>query len=142
MKYYDEYQKLLRYKYGYHSFLIIIVLSVINFNLTLFMDTQWAETKYLEFMLLLFFAAGYSIVMNVYKGSYFTRHQSVKMYSVFFLLGLVNLYLSSSPYSPLIKDGLITSNSIMFVNALIFISMPIAFLSRIVVEKRLNSDDD
>ncbi|PRY76202.1 hypothetical protein CLV38_13233 [Alkalibacterium olivapovliticus] len=39
MKYYDEYQKLLRYKYGYHSFLIIIVLSVINFNLTLFMES-------------------------------------------------------------------------------------------------------
>lgn len=143
---YDEYQKLMRYKYGYHSFMIILVLSIINFNLTVFMELQWAESKSLEFMLLIFLAIGYSIVMNIYKGAYFAKHQNSKMYTVFFfLLGIANIYLSSSPYSPLITDGLVTLNSIMLISGMLWISIPVAYLTRIFVEKRRaskESDED
>lgn len=143
---YDEYQKLMRYKYGYHSFMIILVLSIINFNLTVFMELQWAESKSLEFMLLIFLAIGYSIVMNIYKGAYFAKHQNSKMYAfIFFLLGIANIYLSSSPYSPLITDGLVTLNSIMLISGMLWISIPVAYLTRIFVEKRRaskESDED
>lgn len=142
MKNFDEYQRLMRYKYGYHSFLIILVLGVLNFNINLFIDIQWAETQPLEFMLLIFIAVGYSIVMNIYKGAYFTKHQNSKMYAIiFFLLGLVNIYLSSSPYSPLIIDGRLSSNSIMLVSGMLWISIPIAYLTRVIVEKRRESSD-
>ncbi|WP_368645392.1 hypothetical protein AB4027_11125 [Alkalibacterium putridalgicola] len=139
---FDEYQKLMRYKYGYHSFFIIVALSIINFNLELFYDIQWAETKSLEFMLFIFLAAGYSIVMNVYKGAYFTKKQNSNMYAVIFLfIGIANFYLSISPYSPLIIDGLLTSNIIKLVNGLIWTSLPVAYFTRQLVDKKRNEND-
>ncbi|OJF90777.1 hypothetical protein [Alkalibacterium sp. 20] len=140
---YDEYQKFMRYKYGYHSFAIILILTVLNFNLDLIFNLQWAETKSLEFMLLIFLAIGYSIVMNIYKGAYFSKKQNPKIYAViFFFLGLANIYLSFSPYSPLISDGLVTSNSMMLVSGLLWISIPVAYLTRIIVEKKRDEKDN
>lgn len=142
MDQFDEYQKFMRYKYGYHSFFIIVALSLINFNLELFYDIQWAETKSLEFILFVFLAVGYSIVMNVYKGAYFTKKQNSNLYAFIFLfIGLANFYLSTSPYSPLMIDGLITSNSIKLVNGLIWTSLSVAYFTRHLVDKRRDSKD-
>ncbi|WP_423190216.1 hypothetical protein ACO1PF_04930 [Alkalibacterium sp. f15] len=143
MNQFDEYQKFMRYKYGYHSFFIIVALSIINFNLELFYDIQWAETKSLEFILFIFLAVGYSIVMNVYKGAYFTKKQNSNVYAFIFLfIGLANFYLSTSPYSPLMIDGLLTSNNIMLVNGLIWTSIPSAYFTRILVEKRREREEN
>lgn len=142
MNQFDEYQKLMRYKYGYHSFFIIVALSIINFNLELFYDIQWAETKSLEYILFIFLAIGYSIVMNVYKGAYFTKKQNSHLYAFIFLfIGLANFYLSTSSYSPLIIDGLLTSNIIKLVNGLIWTSIPVAYFTRLLVEKRRNENN-
>ncbi|WP_423190218.1 hypothetical protein ACO1PF_04940 [Alkalibacterium sp. f15] len=142
MNQFDEYQKMMRYKYGYHSFFIIAVLSIVNFNLEVFFDIQWAETKSLEFILFIFLAVGYSIVMNVYKGAHFTKKQNSNVYAFFFLFtGLATIYLSASPYSPLMIDGLLTSNSIMLVSGLIWTSIPVAYFTRLLVDKRRNEND-
>ena len=142
MDQFDEYQKLMRYKYGYQSFFVTIVLSIVNFNLDLFFDIQWAETKSLEFMLIIFISIGYSIVMNVYKGAYFAKHQNpVRFTAVFFILGIANIIISSSPHSPLISDGLITLNSVVVVYGLIWTAVPLAYLTRMLVDKRRELKD-
>lgn len=134
---FDEYQRSLRHKYGYHSFLIIFVLGIINFNLHLFFDFQWGETQSLEFVLLLFFGVAYSIVMNIYNGAYFPKKQkALRLTLLFGFAGISNIYLSFSPHSPLIINGLLTTNSFMLVSGLVWLSIPSAYLTRILMEKK------
>lgn len=143
MDQFDEYQKLMRYKYGYHSFFIIVVLAIINLNLELFFDVQWAETKTLEFMLFIFIAIGYSIAMNTFTGAYFAKNQNPKRFAaVFSLLGIANVIISSSPHSPLISDGLLTSNSIILASGLMWTTIPLAYFAKFVVDKRRETEDE
>lgn len=139
---YDEYQKFIRYKYGHHAFLLVLVLVLINFWFSLFRDLQWAETKELEIILLIFVAVIYSVLMNIYHGAYFTRKQSPQLYSLlFFGSGLLNLYLALSPYRPLIVDGQITMNSIMVVNGIFLILIPAAYMTKVLVDIRREKDE-
>ncbi|GAB2318901.1 hypothetical protein IRB23SM22_11590 [Alkalibacterium sp. s-m-22] len=81
---FDEYQKLLRYKYGSQAFMILISLQFINFGLGLFTDFQWGETRETEYILLIFIPILYSLVMYIYHGAYFLKHQNGKLYSILF----------------------------------------------------------
>lgn len=139
---YDEYQKFIRYKYGHHSFLLVLILVFINSWLSLFRDIQWAETKELETMLLIFIAVIYSIVMNTYHGAYFNRKQSPKIYAfIFFILGIVNIYLALSPYTPLIVDRKVTLHSLTGVSAILWLSIPAAYLMRRFVDIKREKED-
>lgn len=139
---YDEYQKFMRYKHGHHAFILVLILVLINFWFTLFRDLQWAETKELETILLIFVAVIYSVVMNIYHGAYFNRKQSPQLYALlFFGLGLLNLYLAFSPYRPLIVDGQVTMNIIMVVNGVFFILIPAVYMTRVLVDKLRKKDD-
>lgn len=142
MDQFDEYQKLMRYKYGAYSFIFLMVLIMINYFLSLFLEIQWAETKELEFLLLLFIALGYFIVMSVYKGAFFYQKYKPTVYSfVYFLLGLMNIYLSFSPDFLLITDGLVSFNIIMLLSGLIWFLIPAAYFTRVLVEKRRDLND-
>lgn len=143
MNQFDEYQKSLRHKYGYHSFMIILVLAITNFSLHLFYDFQWGETQSLEFILLLFLAIAYSIFMNVYKGAYFPKNEkAVRLTLLLCFGGIFNIYLSFSPHSPLIVNGLLTTNSVILVSGLIWLSIPSAYFTRILVEKRREREEN
>ncbi|GAB2499822.1 hypothetical protein GCM10008929_20490 [Alkalibacterium psychrotolerans] len=85
MKQYDEYQKYYNYKYGSHSFNILMLSILINSSLATF-EIQWAETRELEYALLVFPALYYSLLMNIYKGSYYKKNSLSALNS--FFLGL------------------------------------------------------
>lgn len=85
MKQYDEYQKYYNYKYGFHSFNILMLSILINSSLATF-EIQWAETRELEYALLVFPALYYSLLMNIYKGSYYKKNSLSALNS--FFLGL------------------------------------------------------
>ncbi|MCC5890890.1 MAG: hypothetical protein JJU01_09980, partial [Alkalibacterium sp.] len=120
-----------------------LVLGMINFSLHLFYDFQWAQTQGLEFLLLLFLAVTYSLVMNIYKGSYFHKKQKASRYALLALfIGLSHTYLSLSPHSPLLINGLLTANSIMLVSGLIWLSTFAAYFTRVLVEKRRDREEN
>lgn len=85
MKQYDEYQKYYNYNYGFHSFNILMLSILINSSLPTF-EIQWAETRELEYALLVFPALYYSLLMNIYKGSYYKKNSLSALNS--FFLGL------------------------------------------------------
>lgn len=143
MKNYDEYQKFMRYKYSSHSFSIFTTLWIVNYFFSFILDIQWAESQHLETLLLIFIAVAYFLFMNTYRGSYFTKSQSPIFYSVlFFVLSILNIRLSFSPYTSLIINGQVTSNVINLAAGAIWLTIPIAYIARIIVEKKRNSNDD
>lgn len=111
---------------------------MINYFLSSFLEIQWAESKELEFVLLIFIALGYFMMKSIYKGAYFYNKSNPTVFAVIFLLlGLANIYLSSSSLrTPMIVDGLVTFNSIMLVSGLLWISIPVAHFTRVLVDKR------
>lgn len=111
MKQYDEYQKYYNYKYGFHSFNILMFLIFINFTLSTFLETQWAETKELEYILLIFPAVYYSLLMNIYKGSYYKKNSLSALNSFFLgLWGVIfSLYIIFLGPDILSSSGQVTS---------------------------------
>ncbi|MDZ7836363.1 MAG: hypothetical protein U5K84_14515 [Alkalibacterium sp.] len=136
MKNFDEYQKFMRYKYGYQAFGIVLVLTLINYFMSLFMSLL-GETRELETMVIVLIAIMYSLIMYIYKGAYFTKKQNHKLYAViFFLIGVLNIFNSLSPYTPLIADGKITSNFLILIAGILWLSIPATYVTRMVVEKK------
>lgn len=136
MNKFDEYQKFMRYKHGAQAFFLFLFLWVVNFFSSVVLEVQWAETQHTETALLVFAAVAYSIVRNIYHGAYFTKRQSPIFYSLLFLVtGILNIWTSLSPYTPLIENGKLTFNSIIFFTGFIWLSIPLTYLVRSVVEK-------
>ncbi|GEK91120.1 hypothetical protein AKA01nite_07420 [Alkalibacterium kapii] len=84
MNQFDEYQKLIRYKFGTYSFVLLAVLIFLNYFLTFIFEIQWAETKELEFMLIAFISVLYLTAMSVYKGAYFKKSINLLYMYLFF----------------------------------------------------------
>lgn len=140
---FDEYQKLLRYKYGSHAFMILISLQFINFGLGLFTDFQWGETREAEYILLIFIPILYSLIMYIYHGAYFLKNQNGKLYSIlFFIIGILLISQGFSPYADIVSDGLVTLNAIGPVSGLIWISISLSYVVRNLVEKRKEADEE
>lgn len=69
IKQYDEYQKFMRYKYGYYSFMTLILLIVSNYILGLIFEVQWAQTKELETIIITFITVLFFINISVYHNA-------------------------------------------------------------------------
>ena len=139
---FDEYQKLLRYKHGHHAFLITMFLMFTNFIIDLSSDFQWAETKELESIIFMFVGIIYSVALNTYHGAYFDKKQNPKKYAlIFFLLGIMNLYLTFSSSHSLLVDGRVSKNTIMAFSAVLWLSIPAAYILRKLVEKIRKEED-
>ncbi|GAB2499829.1 hypothetical protein GCM10008929_20500 [Alkalibacterium psychrotolerans] len=144
MNQYDEYQKQMRYKYDSHAFMLLIVLVFANFMFTYFNDFHWADPIGLEYLVLCFVAVTYSVLMYIYRGAYFTKRQNGKLYAgLFFGTGLLNLYTGLSSNFPIFVDGKLTFDIIMPISGLIFILISLAYVAKLLSEKRKeNSEDD
>ncbi|PRY76201.1 hypothetical protein [Alkalibacterium olivapovliticus] len=139
---YDEYQKLMRYKYGSHSFTILLVLMFLNFTLSTYFDTQWAETKDMEYILLAYPAIYYSFITQIYHGAYFKKQQLSTLNVLF--LGLFGLFFILPPLfsqTALIADGRVTSDIVFPLLGFMWLCGSIAYLIRRLVEKRSISKD-
>lgn len=124
MQSYDEYQQNMRYKYGYHSFEIITLLTLFNYFFSTVYNTQWAETKELEILVIILIANMYSLIMYSYRGAYLTKWQSPRLFSiVYFILGVIITTLSFFLSSPLISDGKLTSSILLFLIGIVLIAI-------------------
>lgn len=137
MKQYDEYQKYYNYKYGFHSFNILMFLLFINFTLSTFLETQWAETKELEYILLVFPAITYSLIMNIYRGSYYKKNSLSELHSFFIGLWGLAFSLWTIFLGPdILSDGQITSNIVFLLLGTMWFLGALVHLTKSIVEKR------
>lgn len=142
MQSYDEYQKHIRYKYGYYSFEIITFYTLFNYFLSALYDFQWAETKELEIIVIIFVANMYSLIMYSYRGAYLAKWQNSRRYSaIYYVLGVITMTLSFFLSSPLISNGRITSSSLLFLIGLVLIGIPFTSLVRRFVEDKQDVKD-
>lgn len=143
MKYLDEYQKFMRYKYGHHAFAIVLTLTILNMIISSAYDIQWAQTKEIESMVIMVIAVFYAIIMSIYRGAYFAKWENPIFYSIIFLfIGLMNFYLSFSPHTPMIVDGQLTLNVMMLMSGIVWLAIPITYFVKLVVEKRRDAKED
>lgn len=137
---YDEYQKLLRYKYGFHSFLIVVVLSTFNFSMSSIWSIQWAETKEAEYLFLLSIAVFYSFITSIYKGAYFHKNETPALIIPLFLLSSL-LYLVTSLSSPLLSEGKLTMRGLNLLFGIMWLSGAILYIVKAIIDKRRDKKD-
>lgn len=140
MTHFDEYQRFLRYKYGFHSFLIVVVLSAFNFSMSSIWSIQWAETKEAEYLFLLSIAVFYSFIMSIYKGAYFHKNETPAFTIPLFLLSSF-LYLDTSLSSPLLSDGKLTMRGLYLLFAIMWFSGAILYVVKALIDKRRDKND-
>ncbi|MER2001393.1 MAG: hypothetical protein ABS862_02125 [Carnobacterium inhibens] len=145
MKKYDDYQKSMRYKYGYFSFLFLNSLLVLNYLLGLFFNLKWGATKELETMIILFVVGIFFANACVYQNAYFHKNDDKKSYSwLFLIIGGIGLYTTYQTYliSPeeLIINGEIGRGAIQLFSGLMFVSIPLTYFIRNRIDSKRNKD--
>ena len=146
MKQYDEYQKLMRYKYGYYSFNTLIILLALNYILGLFFNFQWGATKELEMLSILFIVAIVFTNISVYHNAYFRKNENKKDSSWLLLfVGLFGLYGTYQTFlfqpEEIIINGNINRGIIQLFSSLMFVSIPITYFVRNKIDERRDRKD-
>lgn len=140
MKKYDEYQKLMRYKYGYYSFILLVSLLVLNNILDIFFNLQWGETKEVETLFIMFSVMLFFIILSVYHNAYFKKNDDVKAYIwIFLITGIINLYSSFDleNFEPgNTSNGKISTDAVYTFGGLIWLAIPITYFIRNEIDKR------
>lgn len=136
---FDEYQRLLRYKYGYHSFGILFTLLAVNH----FVDYQWAQSTEEETMILAGVVANYFMVRLVFGGAYYGKRENPIFASlVAFVPGLLHLSAYLTGNSVLFENGRLADNAFVFFSALFWLSIPVTYAVRAVVDKLRERKED
>jgi len=146
MKQYDEYQKLMRYKYGYYSFIYLIGLIILNYFLGLFPNLQWGETKELEMLIITFIVVLFYANTSVYHNAYFRKNDNKKGISWLFLItGLFSLYTTYQTFlimpEEIIIDGKLGGGAIQIFSSLLFLSIPITTFIRNRIDKKIDKKE-
>ena len=141
MKQYDEYQKLMRYKYGYYSFILLVGLLILNTLLGITFDTQWGETKEIETLVIMFLVMLFFVILSVFHNAYFRKNDNVKGYIWLFLItGIFNFYVSFEiggfEMSNISTSGKVSSENVQTIGNLIWLAIPITYFIRNAIDKR------
>lgn len=147
MKQYDEYQKLMRYKYGYYSFYSLIILLALNYILSLFFNFQWGATKELEMLIIVFVVTIFFTNISVYHHAYFRKNENKKGYSWLLLfVGLFGLYKTYQMFlfepEEIIINGNINRGVIQLFSSLMFVSIPITYFIRNKIDEKRERKDE
>jgi len=132
---FDEYQKMLRYKYGYYSFMLLVISLLGNYFLREFFSIEWGTSGTTEMIILTMLVIGYFILTAAYHGAYFRMSENERNYAwLFFAIGLFSLYPvvlnfihSSDIYT---ENGKITQNIIQPISGIIWFFLSIAVYLR------------
>lgn len=142
MKQYDEYQKLMRYKYGYYSFIYLISLLALNYILGLFFNFHWGATKETEMLIIMFVVVIFYANISVYHNAYFRKKDDKKSYSwLLLIIGLLGLYTTYQTFlvrpEEIMINGKINEGATQFFSGIMFVSIPITyFIKNKIDEKR------
>lgn len=146
MKQYDEYQKFMRYKYGYYSFMTLILLIVSNYILGLIFEVQWAQTKELETIIITLITVLFFINISVYHNAYFRKNEDKKGSIIGLLfLGIFNIFVAYQSLGvypeDFILNGKIGEGLIQFFSGLMFLSIPITYFIRDKIDKKRSAKE-
>lgn len=133
---YDEKQRFYRYKHGHHAFLLIIILLFVNGIFGTTLDFQWGETVHIENMLLTLISFLYFTGMNVYRGAHFRKSDNPKWSNLSFLvLALLQIFQVVSRDEGVMTDGKVSFTAINLAIGICFLSVPLLYYIRIIIEK-------
>lgn len=141
MKKFDEYQKLMRYKYGYYSFILLISILLLNEFLTSVFIFQWGEDKYVETLILIVMVILVFNVLSTYHNAYFHKEEDANdkllglfLFGLFYLL--ISFFSFTSNPGAFFVNGKVTRNFIQLLVGINFISIPITHFIRTKVEEK------
>lgn len=146
MKRYDEYQKLMRYKYGYYSFISLVSLIILNYFLGLLFNLQWGATKEIEMLIILVIVGIFFANISVYHNAYFRKTDNPKGTTWLFLfVGLFSLYATYQTFlfqpEEIIINGKIGRGAIQLFSGLMFISISITYFIRNRIDKKMEKKE-
>ena len=140
MKDYDEYQKIMRYKYGYYSFILLLALLLLNEFIMTSPDPQWGETNGLETLFIIGIVLFIFNIATIYHNAYFSKRENVAWYLLFDVLMsafYIFILFSNKVGFPdnLFIEGKLSFNSFNLLIGLIFLTRPITYLIRKGIDK-------
>lgn len=140
MKDYDEYQKIMRYKYGYYSLNLLLVLLMINLILKFLLDSQWDETKELETLFIIGIVGLFFSGLTVYHNADFGKNDNVRWNLLAdILLGIFYtiMFLPTAIDNPknFVVNGKLTYDSFYILLGMIFFTRPVIYFIRKGIDK-------
>lgn len=144
MNNYDEYQRFIRYRNGYHSFFLLAILLLVNFFVTHTKDFQWAEDGSVELLFILLIPGTFMNIANTWQVAYFNRKEKPwRSNSILLAMSVFYMWLALSTGSMqqkgLLSDGKITFVAAQLMLGLTWISIPATYYVRKLWDKRLTN---
>lgn len=140
MEGFDEYQQFRRYRNGHQAFFLTNILIFISFIISL-SGGEWAESKGVEYFILLSIPSTYINIRNTWHGAYYRKKDNPLLYNIiFFVTGLLYIWLFGSfgagTEAGVIEDGKITWKAAQLWVGMLWISIPITYFIRHYIDKR------
>lgn len=148
MKKYDEYQVLMMYKCGHHSFNLLIGLLLVNVFLGVRLGSrwEWGTTKEVEVLVILLIALLFNTIISVYHNAWYTKENEKRGHMWFFLImGTLHLIFISTIFiskpNSLLTDGKVGFEIFKLMPALLGLSISIPYFIREWNEKRMEKNE-
>ncbi|MGP6147075.1 hypothetical protein [Jeotgalibaca sp. A122] len=142
MNSYDEYQRFIRYRTGYHSFFLVVLLLLVNHFVTGVKDFQWAEDGSVELLFIILIPGTFMNIVSTWQGAYFNRREKpLRSNLVVLAMGVMYvwlaLYSGSIRDRGLVIDGKLTLAASQLMLGLTWVSIPITYIVRKLWDKRI-----
>jgi len=133
---YDERQKLVNYRLGFHALIIVYVLLIVNALIKSTGDFTWADPVS-EMMILITLPGIYYITRSIFNDAYMGKRDTLKKNVLTFLfLALIFVLASVFVYDEPVVDGQLTSTAAPLIAAGFFIIISILHGVKLAMDKR------
>lgn len=134
---YDEYQMMIRYKYGYYAFFIMMILTLINQFVVA--HHVWAS-PFVQTLVIIHIVSMYLTTMYIFKNAYISkkeRNPFVTIGSTLFL-GIINwaYIILWRPNIPFYKDYYLQDNIVPLLMAIFFSYISLVLLIHYFISKK------
>lgn len=138
-KHFDEYQVMKRYKIGYQSFFLIVVLIAVNISVS--KKYAWADPD-VQLYFIIMLALTYFAAMAIFKNAYLSNRTKRPIFYAVFLtvFGVYALKahifgLSEAGMGYIFENGQLTRNSASMIYPVFLMSAGTMFMAKYFIEK-------
>ncbi len=133
---YDERQKLVNYRLGFHGLMIIYVLLIVNALIKSVVGITWAD-PIAEMMVLIALPGLYYITRSIFNDAYMGRRDTLKKnVMTFLILAVIFILASVFIYDEPVVDGMLTSTAAPLIAAGFFIIISLLHGVKLAIDSK------
>lgn len=141
MKDFDEYQRMMRYRNGHHSFFLTLALILLNVLIEMMRGIGWGVSNSVETLVIFSVSIIFFNVMNTLQGAYFRKAEkplwgNLGILTAGVIYCLIYFDSNPNPAQELLLDGKVTIRAVQFLVILNAFSIPLTYFIKYFIDRK------